>query len=166
MTSGITRGTAELSIINGFIKGYKALLGIDLVVVSHRDKPDFEVQNTQTGEKLGVEVTGLYQNAREAKIQYDREPDWDSFSGSLDDLIANLNTLLAEKAGKAKDYQYTGKMLLAIYIGSLVYNEIQDFRYIDSRIRMPENRFFEIWLILRDNTGQETELKALKRSPV
>ena len=134
MTSGITRDTAELSIINRFIKGYKTLLDIDLVIVSHRDKPDFEVVNTQTNEKLGVEITGLYQNATEAKIQYDREPNWDSSSGSWDNLITKLNTLLSE-----------------------------DFCHMDSRIKMPENKFREIWLILRDSTGQETELKALKK---
>lgn len=164
MTSGIVHDTAEKAIINRFIKGYKRLFGIDLVIVCHSDKPDFEVLNTQTGEKFGVEVTGLYQNDREAKIQYNREPNWDRFPGSWDDLIARLNTLLAKKADKANDYQYTGRILLAIYVGSLVYNETKDFDHIHTLITIPENRFSEIWLMLRDNTGRETELKILKLS--
>src|SRR5450759_2568967 len=91
VTTGITRDVAEQALIDRLIKGYKRILGIDLVVVSHGDKPDYDVLNTQTRERLGVEVTGLYQNEIEAKINYSREPNWDSFSGSMDELIANLN---------------------------------------------------------------------------
>ena len=164
MTSGITRYEAEEALIDRFINGYKNRFGFDLVIVSHRDRPDFEVLNRQTGEKVGIEITGLYQSEREAKINYGREPSWERFSGSWDLLIANLNHLLAEKAEKSRGYQYCGRMFLAIYVGSLVFNETNDFDYVHSRIAIPENRFSEIWLMLRDSTGRETVLKALEMS--
>jgi len=149
----VPKEIAELAILDRFITAYHKRFGIKLINVLHRDKPDFEVTNPKTVKRLGIEVTGTYQNEEEAKIQYGSVQNWDIFVGSGEELITSLNSRLKDKAQKSKSYKFDGQIFLAIWLGSLVFNQKMDVDFIRHRINIPENDFSEIWLIIQSEEG-------------
>lgn len=161
--SRVSRKNAESKILNRFLIGYQKRFGIVLSNVIHRDKPDFEVTNPVTGKKLGIEITGVYQDPQEAESQYTIHPpgtvSW--IQGSLDDLLAANNECLRSKADKSLKYNFGGNMVLAIWIGSSVYNRKFDIDYIKHDITIPESRFSQVWLILKDKEDYSPELYPL-----
>lgn len=54
----VPKEIAELAILDRFITAYHKRFGIKLINILHRAKPDFEVTNPETGNRLGIEVTG------------------------------------------------------------------------------------------------------------
>jgi hypothetical protein len=80
--SKISTKTSEESILADFLLGYNKRFGIELMKKIPRDKPDFEVIDPRTDEIIGIEVTSVYQNAVEAKIQYGKDRNWDIITGS------------------------------------------------------------------------------------
>lgn len=157
----ITKKNGEEYIIKRFTEAYALTCGINLVNISPREidkPPDFETTIKETGERIGIEVTGLYQNNREAKINFSEIPLWDAFSGSLDKIASALNRLLKKKALKSYKYEFEDRMLLAIWVGSIIYHSEFDFRFISNQIEVPESKFNEIWLILKDEKGDSSLL--------
>jgi len=153
---GIKKKNGEGFIINRFTKGYSVTCGISLINISARERPDFEATIRETGEKIGIEVTGLYQNQREAMINYFKIPDWDTFAGSLDEIVSSLNIRLEKKAALSNEYEFEGRLLLAIWTGSMAFNQPFDFKFIFDQIEVPSSRFDQIWLILKDQKGETT----------
>jgi hypothetical protein len=148
--------TAEFEILKRFIIGYRKRFSIELNNINHRDKPDFEVSNPNTGECFGIEVTGMYQNEEEPKIQYGSIDKWDHFCGSIEELLSSLNIRLKDKARKSKSYNYCRRMLLAIWLDSLIFTAKFDVDFIRNQIIIPDNNFSEIWLIIqsKDDTPE------------
>jgi len=64
-----------------------------------------------------------------------------------------LNSRLKDKAQKSKSYKYDGQIFLAIWLGSLVFNQKIDVDFLKPRIIVPENDFSEIWLIIKGEEG-------------
>jgi hypothetical protein len=158
----ISKQVAETAILERFLIAYRKRFGVGLTAVIHRDKPDFEVTNPITHERIGIEITGLYQNEMEAKIQYGAVDDWERFEGSTEELLQSLNSRLDDKARKSKSYQYDGRILLVIWFGSLVFNQRFDIDFVSRQIVIPENAFSEIWLVLRDKEDYSPELYSLQ----
>jgi hypothetical protein len=130
--------------------------------VIHRDRPDFEATVSNTGNNLGIEITGVYQDEFEAKIQYWAVENWGRFNGSLEDLVRSLNEILHKKAQKSFDYDFQGQLVLAIWLGSLIFHEKSDVDFIRQDIVTPNNAFSNIWLIVRDRNDHSPELYHLQ----
>jgi hypothetical protein len=152
----IKKKNGEGFIINRFTKGYALTCGISLINIFTRERPDFEATIKESGQRIGIEVTGLYQNRREAMINYSEIPDWDIFTGSLDEILSSLNSLLEKKAALSYEYEFEGRLLLTIWAGSMVFNQLFDFKIIFDQIEVPLSRFDQIWLILKDEKGETT----------
>jgi hypothetical protein len=65
-------------------------------------------------------------------------------------LVRSLNTRLSEKSRQLLSYDFKGQVVLAIWWGSLMYNEKFDIDFIQNNIIVPENYYSEIWLIIKD----------------
>lgn len=155
----VNKDFAEKAIIDKFAEAYALDRGIYLEDLSDRERPDFEATVKETGERVGIEVTGLYQNQEEAMINYGKIPEWDTFTGSLDEIVSALNTCLEKKASKSPKYKFAGRMLFAIWAGSMIYNQPIDFEFILDQIKVPSSRFDQIWLILEDEKGETTLMR-------
>lgn len=158
----VSKETAEDAILKRFLEGYSKRFGVELINIHHRDRPDYEVTNPKTGEIFGIEITVVYQDDEEAKIQYGAVKEWGRFVGSSKQLLSKLNMRLEDKALKSKSYNYSGRMILAIWWGSLVFSEKFDIDFIRHEIRVPENDFLEIWLIIRNKDDYSPELYLLQ----
>ncbi len=156
-----SRETAERAILDRFIQAYSKRFSIELTNITHQDKPDFVVVNSVTGEILGIEVTGAYQNAQEAKIQYGVEK-LDRFVSSSDEIISSLNARLSDKAEKSKAYVFDSRMILVIWLGSLVFNQKTDIDRFLHKLVIPNSKFSEIWLVVRDKDDYSPDLYLLQ----
>ena len=161
--SRINKEQAELAILDRFKSAFEKEFGSTLSEIRYRDRPDFEVQDPRTGDKLGIEIAGTYQNTREARIQYWDIDNWGTFTGSTDDLVDSINRVIAKKSEKARDYDFEGRLALVVWLGSLVFNEKIDVDFFRHEISIPENPFADIWLIIRDRNDQSDELYPLQR---
>jgi len=158
----ITKEEAELTIFERFIAAFERRFGYSLVDVEHDDKPDFRAVDPTLGEPIGIEITGAYQDPTEARIQYWDIDKWGKLIGSIDDLVENINTRLEDKAAKSWEYDFEGRLVLGIWIGSLVFNEKIDMDMIRNRLFFPENAFSNIWLIVKNRQDGSSELYDLK----
>jgi hypothetical protein len=153
---------AEQAFMDRFVQAYKILYGIQLVNIEKRESPDYKAYDPQKESYLGIEITSVYQNTEEAKIQYSAVENWNIFHGSLEELISKLNLILINKANKSYKYENIGELVLAIWVGSLVFNEKIDFDFIKNKITIPNNCYKRIWLILhnsKDNMPQLYEIQ-------
>jgi hypothetical protein len=152
----VNKDFAEKVIFDKFAEAYALDRGIYLEDISDRERPDFEATIKETGERVGIEVTGLYQNQREVMINFNKIPKWDMFTGSLDEIVSSLNIRLEDKALKSYKYEFEDRMLLAIWVGTMIFNQSNDFEFILDQIKVPSSRFDQIWLILEDEKGETT----------
>ena len=158
----VSKEDAERYILNRFMVAYHKQFDVDLIVLEHRDKPDFAVSEGSGGRVLGIEVTGIYQDADEAISEYGVQDAEIKFEGSIDNVLARLNDGLAEKAKKVKLYEFAGQIWLVILIASPIYNSKMDIQSFGSRLVVPDNLFEKIWLIIRDQSDYSPELYCVK----
>jgi hypothetical protein len=161
----VSKLQAELAIVERFADAYFRKFGARLDDLTHRDKPDFSAVDSATHQTLGIEVTGVYQDEREAEINYWLEGEWGTIVGNFDALIANINRALVDKADKASSYEPLGPLVLAIWIGSFVFNHDTDMRFMKPRLKIPANPFSLIALVLTDEHSQEPVLHLLHELP-
>jgi hypothetical protein len=157
----VTNDQAQKAILQRFIEAYPKHRHLHFENIIARDKPDFEATIQETGERVGIEVTGVYQDEREAKINYSVMTEWASHTQDADKIVAALNTCLVKKARSSQQYQFDGRMLLSIWIGSFVFNTPRDFKFISPLIKVPTTKFNELWLVLKDQSSGESVLFSL-----
>jgi hypothetical protein len=161
----VTKDQAELAIVSRFAQAYSRHYGSELNTPIHRDKPDFAATDSDTGQVLGIEVTGVYQDAREAEINYWLEGDWGIISGNAEGLVAHINRALAEKAAKALAYEPIGPFILAIWVGSFIFNLKSDAEFLARSLAIPPNPYSLIALVITDDGSGETVLHILQEIP-
>lgn len=163
--SRVTKERAEKAILNRFVQAYELRYGAKLIDPVHRDKPDFVATDSELGRLVGIEVTGVYQDEREARISYLLEGYWGKIIGSFDDLVDATNRALDEKSQKASSYEPVGPLLLAIWIGSFVFNHAKDMKFLGPKLTVPSNPFSLISLIVKDDETSNPALFILEESP-
>ena len=160
----VTTHQAEEAIFSRFSEAYKSHYGASLEEVVHRDKPDFSARDSVTMQALGIEVTGAYQDAREAEINYWLNGDWGILTGSFENLVDNINRALADKAVAVVGYDPIGPILLAIWIGSFVFPEKRDMELLVTRLTMPPNTYSLIALVVTEGHPSSPALHILKEA--
>jgi len=154
----VTKEQAEQAIYNRFATAYMAHYGATLEHPVHRDKPDFSAQDSVTMQTVGIEVTGAYQDAREAEINYWLSGDWGILTGSFENLLDSINRTLADKVHVSTGYEPVGPLLLAIWVGSFIFNEKRDMSFLTPRLTIPPNTLSLIALVV---TEDDTAIPAL-----
>jgi len=161
----VSKEEAEKAIFRRFVDAYEGLYSAELTGVIHRDSPDFSAVDSITAQTLGIEVTGAYQDEREAEINYWLEGEWGTIVGNAAGLIANINTALIDKAERAKSYEKIGPLLLAIYIGSFIFHHETDMRFIVPSLSIPFNHYSLICLVITDERGDLPKIQVLQEMP-
>jgi hypothetical protein len=161
----VTKRQAEQAIFDRFKNAYLNQYGSKLINVNHRDRPDFSAIDSTTGRKIGIEVTGVYQDSREAEINYWLSGDWGIIIGDVDGLVDNINRSLDDKSQKASSYDKFGPLVLAIWIGSFIFKTKTDINYIESDLVIPKNPYSLIAFIIKDDRYQKSVLHILQEIP-
>jgi hypothetical protein len=161
----VSKEEAEKAIFRRFVEAYARHYSAELTSITHRDAPDFSAVDSTIGKTLGIEVTGVYKDEREAEINYWLEGEWGTIVGNIAGLIANINCALIEKAEKAKSYEKIGPLLLAIWIGSFIFHYETDMRFIVPSLNIPPNPFSLIILVITDDRGEVPIIHVLQEDP-
>ena len=161
----MSKEEAEKAIFRRFIEAYEQHYSAELTDIIHRDAPDFSAVDSMMGETLGIEVTGAYQDEREAEINYWLEGEWGVVVGDVAGLIANIDKALVDKAEKARSYEMIGPLILAIYIGSFIFHHESDMRFIVPSLSIPSNQFSLIGLIITDERSEHPKIQVLQEVP-
>jgi len=110
----------ELGEIEGFIESYKKLKhGRNFIVVEEREKPDRIVEDKETGEKFGIELTSEYLNNRNVP---DRHMKNDSAyipdnQRNIDAYEKRILNRVKEKVDKAREgYDFSYPLILSVYV--------------------------------------------------
>lgn len=148
--------------VSYFLSELNRIEGQAYVINKHLDKPDFLVNDRLTGEEIGIEVTHLFYDPEEAKMLLDRPRKFDHGSMDIHHLIDRLNRLIQQKAQKAPDYLPISKTILLVRVASPVFDK-EDFDRLEQEIIVPENIFWQIWLLFRNSSDVGWgDLKRLK----
>ncbi len=157
------RQQLELAASTYFLQSYNARHRTNFQIVEHKDRPDFLVQDAQTGEKMGIEVMHLYFDAKEAQMVLGRRSNELHGVMTISELIAKLNADLAEKIARAAKYNFDGRTLLVIRVASPIFDRA-DFDMFEDEITVPTlNTFDEIWLLFWDDSSKTySDLKQMQ----
>jgi len=158
----VDKKTAEETVMRRFVYAYEKRYATQLGNIVHRDKPDFYAEDLPRDTIFALEVTGVYQDDREAMIQYGAIEDWRRYTGSSEELLESINKVLKSKAEKSFTYDVSKPLNLAVLIGSLVFNEALDIDFIRPSIFIPRNAYQFIWLIVRSSEDYSPELYELQ----
>ena len=161
----VTKAQAEKAIIDRFAEAYYRHYGAQLNNLTQRDVPDFSAVDSITLQTLGIEVTGTYQDEREAEINYWLEGEWGVIVGDFDSLMGRINCALGDKAKKSLSYERIGPLILAIWIVSFVFHHETDVKFIRPRLHIPDNPFSLIALVVTDDHSRHPMLHILQEVP-
>jgi len=110
----------EIDEINGFIESYKRLKhGRNLRVIDEREKPDRIVQDTETGEIFGVELTSEYLDDRSIPDRHE------SYSAAyipdnqqrIEAYEKRILERIKDKVSKAREgYDHSYPLILSFYV--------------------------------------------------
>jgi hypothetical protein len=150
--------SAQNRMISDFANAYSSLTGLHVVDIRRRDSPDFELTIAETGDRFAVETTGLYQDTREAMINYNKLRQWGTFTGDFGRLASTLQERLNAKAKASLNYEYHGRIFLAIWVGSLPFSHADDAGLLAREVHMPPSRFDHVFLVHRGIPPEESAL--------
>jgi hypothetical protein len=120
--------------------------------LDNQERPD-AILKSGDGHLLGLEITHLYHDRREAEMIFGRSAINNSGLQSADGLIAMLNLLIEKKNKAGQKYKKSYPIDLVIRIASPIFTW-SDFsrEYKQSNITIQDSLAFrEVWLLARDD---------------
>ncbi len=146
-----------------FLDAYNQLHQTTFQVLEHGDKPDFLAQDTGSGEVMGIEVTHLFYDAKEAQMLLGRSPGGAHGRMNIGELITTLNQLLSQKVTQAAKYNFIQKLYLLVRVASPIFDK-KDFEIFKDEITFPPgNVLDEVWLLFWNQTTQTySDLKQIQ----
>ncbi len=111
-------------------------------------------RDTKSGEKIGIEVTHLFFDSREAKMLLGRSTGGTHGTMTISELIERLNDLLAQKITQTAKYNFEGRLFLLVRVASPIFDK-KDFEIFEDEITFPSgNVLDEVWLLFWNQTTQ------------
>lgn len=117
-------------------------------ILEKRERPDFVVKDKLGGRQLGVEVSHIFHDKKEAMMFLGRDPSHIHGIISAEDHVKVFTEVLKKKAEKVKHYPFEGPIILVLRD----FSQLFDARYIfDHRLglKVPASDYKEIWYLAR-----------------
>lgn len=113
-----------------------------------RERPDFEVKDKISGKALGVEISHIFHDKKEAMMMLGRDPSHIHGIITAEDHVKVLVEVLKKKAEKARAYPFDGPILLVIRDYSPIF---EAHILLDQRmgLKVPASPYKEIWYLSR-----------------
>lgn len=136
--------------------------GLSFEVVEHNDRPDIVIEDYSNGMRIGVEVTHLFYDSDEARLIFGRSLNNERAPESIEECLRRLNSLLQQKAEKARGYDHESPLALLIRVVSQVFKR-EAFLANNANIIVPASDFQYIWLLFYDfHLKRWSDLEQLK----
>lgn len=146
----------EKSLMDYFIDSMNKMHGLNYSIVTHTDRPDFIIKETNHMKKFGVEVTNLYYDPEDAREIFGRGMMTTSKVESIEHYVYILNQLLCKKAQKSKGYDPSLELILLIGITSMLFDR-DDFENSIPDIFIPDSKFSMICLVFFNSLNKNWE---------
>ncbi len=113
-----------------------------------RERPDFEVRDKITKETMGVEISHIFHDKKEAMMYLGRDPSHVHGIITAQDHVDVLMRVLKKKAEKVKYYPFDGPVILVLRDFSKIFDARTIF---DERLglKIPGSGYKEIWYLTR-----------------
>lgn len=117
-------------------------------ILVKRERPDFEVRDRWSGEVLGVEVSHIFHDKKEAMMMLGRDPSTIHGIISAQDHVAVLMEVLRKKAQKVRGYSCSAPVVLVLRDFSKIFSARILF---DERLglKVPASGYKQVWYLSR-----------------
>jgi hypothetical protein len=140
--------TLEHGAVHRFLYLYNRRGAMAYRVLRLQDRPDAVLEGDD-GSLVGVEVTHLYVDRREAAAFGAHVQTVPGGAPDIAALVQELNRLLAKKAAQARAYRFPHPMVLVVRCASRAFTG-GDFEAVKTSISVPQGAFHEAWLLAQD----------------
>lgn len=113
-----------------------------------RERPDFEIKDKISDEVMGVEVSHIFHDKKEAMMLLGRDESHIHGIISAEDHVHVFSEVLKKKAEKVKNYPYDGPVILVLRDFSMIFAA----RFLfDERmgLKVPASGYSQIWYLSR-----------------
>jgi hypothetical protein len=145
-----------------FLRLYNRKLDAKYRLHEKRERPDFDVIDRISGTALGVEISHIFHDKKEAMMVLGRDESRIHGIITAEDHVKVLMAILRKKAEKMEAYPYDGPIILVIRDYSLTFDAHTIF---DERLglKVPASKYKEIWYLSRSSPVRKwNELVRLK----
>ena len=131
-----------------FLRLYNRRNGSKLRLLKKRERPDFEVRDRVTKEVVGVEISHIFHDKKEAMMFLGRDNSHVHGIITSQDHVDVLMRVLNKKAEKVKYYPFDGPVILVLRDFSKIFDAQTLF---DARLglKIPASSYVEIWYLSR-----------------
>lgn len=131
-----------------FLRLYNRQNSTKYRLLAKRERPDFEIKDKISGMVLGVEISHIFHDKKEAMMILGR--DMSSFHGIITakDHVQVLMRILKKKSQKVLGYPFDGPTVLVLRDFSPIFNARILF---DQRLglKVPNSKYAEVWYLSR-----------------
>lgn len=131
-----------------FLRLYNRKRDMKFRLAEKRERPDFEIRDKVSKELLGVEISHIFHDKKEAMMLLGRDDSSVHGIITAQDHVDVLMTVLKNKAEKVKHYPYDRPILLVLRDFSRIFDARTVF---DPRmgLKVPASDYKEIWYLTR-----------------
>ncbi|HPQ80149.1 MAG TPA: hypothetical protein PLZ86_00275, partial [bacterium] len=131
-----------------FLRLYNRRYNRKFRIFVKRERPDFEVQDRWSKEKLGVEVSHIFHDKKEAMMMLGRDPSTIHGIITAQDHVDVLMEVLRKKAQKVRGYSCGSPVILVLRDFSRIFSAKILF---DERLglKIPASGYKQIWYLSR-----------------
>jgi len=131
-----------------FLRLYNRKLRTKYRLFKKRESPDFEVKDAVSGNFLGVEVSHIFHDKKEAMMMLGRDPRNIHGIISAKDHVEIVMRILKQKALKMKRYDCDAPIILVLRDFSKVFS-VRSLFDVRLGFKVPSSGYKEIWYLSR-----------------
>ncbi|MBN1282929.1 MAG: hypothetical protein JXA24_04065 [Proteobacteria bacterium] len=138
----------EREALTFFLRLYNRKKGTKYRFLRKRERPDFEIVERASRKVVGVEVSHIFHDKKEAMMFMGRDPSTVHGIISAEDNVKVLVDILRKKAEKVRHYPYRGPIILVIRD----YSQTFDLRTLfgfKMGLKVPRSDYREVWYLSR-----------------
>ena len=137
-----------------FLRHYNKIKKSKYSMLEHRERPDFEVIDKLSGRTIGVEISHIFHDKKEAMMLLGRDPSQIHGIITASDHVKVLTRILKQKAEKVRYYPFRGDVILVIRDFSQTFDADMLF---DHRLglKVPRSNYKEIWYLARSSPAKK-----------
>jgi len=152
----------EREALTYFLRVYNKKRGREYRCFERRERPDFSIRDKGGGTIIGVEISHIFHDKKEAMMVLGR--DLSNFHGIITtcDHAKVINYVLKKKSEKVRYYPFNGPVILVLRDFSSLFDASTIMRYTKG-IKVPNSGYKEVWYLTRSEpTKKWDELIRLK----
>lgn len=144
----------EKEALTYFLRIYNRDHGTKFKLHKRRERPDFEIKNLNDDKIIGVEISHIFHDKKEAMMVLGRDPS--NFHGIITtgDHAKVINYILTKKGEKIRFYPFKGETILVLRDFSRLFDVETILKY-SVGLKVPKCGYKEIWYLTRSNPNRK-----------